>query len=341
MNNISSAPQSSHNIFTQGIQKYQYNKYREIEKYYLSETIKLSLLTGPLYCISANMQFMSKTFLNGITVDNKFSFKMKNLPQISLIFPFKPYFHSNYKECLFNLRRQGTLAFYKGNMYRLLFFSGTNQLKKTLDPLFSQYIKISRRLKEVLLYSFVDILLNPLLFIESRYSIQSRRPGFRIYNSLFDVIKKSGREIYLGASYSIPRNIIFLLSLNVYFMYPSQYLQILSVFIAHLLSYPILTLQRNKIYHSTSTEYFPRPDPNFSFGKDFVKTFGFLSLYRGFSAYILATLLWHFYVPKMAKAKFYNNALKDDKEVMKMDFFEDDEYEDEDEVQSLEMGHKP
>jgi hypothetical protein len=310
MNNNSFSSGKDHNIFKVGIEKYQVNKYREVEKYYLSETIKLSLITGPLYCISANMQFLSHS-------------------TITTSFPFKPNFFSSYKECLFNLRRQGLLGFYKGNFYRLLFFSCTNKVKKSLDPFFSNYVK-NKRLKELVLYSTADILLNPLLFIEARYSIQNRRKGYAIYNNLLDVFRKSGREIYSGALYSIPRNCLFLLSLNFYFLYPHQYTQVVSVFFAHLLSYPILTIQRNKIFQSNLIDYLPKNNYGFiGFAKGLIKEFGFLSLYRGFLSYGLATVAWHLYVPFMAKAKFYNNALKDDQDALKLDFFEDDEYEEE------------
>jgi hypothetical protein len=145
MNNNYFSAGKDHNIFKVGIENFQVNKYKEVEKYYLSETIKLSLITGPLYCISANMQFLVK------------------YPTTSS-FPFKPNFFISYKECLFNLRRQGLLGFYKGNFYRLLFFSSTNKVKKILDPFFSNYIT-NKRLKEFVLYSTADILLNPILFI--------------------------------------------------------------------------------------------------------------------------------------------------------------------------------
>jgi hypothetical protein len=325
MNSFSAQQGREHNILKQGMENYQVNKYKEIEKYYLSETIKLSLLTGPLYLISANMQFLQVGIINS----SNLSFLQNNIPNYTLNLPFKPSIFSSIKENVFSLRRQGLLGFYKGNFYRLLFLTGTNRLKKYMDPIMNQYLKVNTKLKELILYSFADFLLNPLLFIESRYSIQNRNPGFRLYKNTFDLITKSWRELYTGAYYSVPRNIVFVLSLNIYFIYPSQYLQIFSVFLAHLLSYPILTLQRNKIYHSYYIDYLPKQNSTGLFSTQIIKDYGFLSLYRGFSTYILATLLWHMYVPTMAKAKFYKNALMDDKgDVMKLDFFEDDEGDD-------------
>jgi len=343
MNN-NSGKGNSHDIFKQGIQSYQAYKYRELEKYYISETIKLSLLTGPLYCLSANMQFLnnriySQTFGdNNLASDNK-NIKSTNSNKIGvarslLNYPFRPSSVESYRDCLLNLYRQGKfgLGFYKGNGYRLLFFTATTKLKQSIDLEVSKFVSLNRKIKEIILYSLVDFILNPLLFLESRYSIQNRRKGFCIYENILDVLRKSWKELYLGASYSIPRNIAFLLSLNFYLIYPSSFMQGFSIFLAHFLSYPILTVQRNKIYHSQIIPYLPKSDPSNSIVKYLINNYGFISLYRGFGSYIIATGLWHYFVPRMAKIKFYKNALAGEKpeDVFKLNFFEDDEEDDSD-----------
>jgi len=340
MNN-NSEQSNPHDVFKQGIQSYQIYKYKELEKYYISETIKLSILTGPLYCLSANLQFLNnRLFPNTIrdTSNTASSQKTsilnsnKTAANNLLNYPFRPSFVQSYRDCLFNLYRQGAfgLGFYKGNGWRILFFTATNKLKQSIDVEISKFVSINKRVKEVILYSLVDFLLNPILFLESRYSIQNRRKGYSIYANIFDVLKKSRKELYLGASYSIPRNIIFMLSLNFYLIYPSKFLQGFSVFLAHLLSYPILTVQRNKIYHSQVIPYLPKPDTSISMFKFLTNNYGFLSLYRGFGSYIIATGLWHYFVPRMAKIKFYKNALAGEKadDVFKINFLEDDEEED-------------
>lgn len=324
---------SQHNVFKQGINNFQHTKYKEIEKYYLSETIKLSLITGPLYCISANMQFLNMSNIIRKSVSNNERKKI-NFKSSSVHLPFKPNFFASYKECVFSLYRQGTLGFYKGNFFRLLFFTLTNKIKTICDPKILQLSEKFRnhKLREIVLYPLVDMLLNPLLVIESRYSIQNRKKGFRIYNNIFEVFTKSWRELYIGASYSIPRNLLFLLGLNFYFIYPSTYLQIFSVTLAHVLSYPVLTIQRNKIFTSVNTEYLPKYQYNNGpFWKDILNNVGIFHLYRGFFSYFLATVLWHLYVPHMSKVKFYKNIFEIDpnKEVFKLDFLEDDEYVDE------------
>lgn len=340
-NSASPSPPNGHNVFKQGIQNFQVSKYKEVEKYYLSETIKLSLLTGPLYCISANMQFLNLNLNSKSSLTDNSVTKNKIISNSrTLSLPFKPTFYTNYKDCVFNLYRQGLLGFYKGNMCRLTFFTATNKLKTTLEYQYhvkfakgNDFLLKNKKLRELIFYSIADILLNPLLVIESRYSIQNRRKGFRIYNNLLEVLSKSWKELYLGASYSLPRNFVFLLGLNTYFIYPSYYLQIFSVFLAHVLSYPILTIQRNKIFHSIHSEYLPRPpDSPIAFYKYIINNAGIQSLYRGFPSFLLATSLWHLYVPKMAKMKFYKNIFQDEpnKDLFKIDFLEEDEYGDED-----------
>lgn len=337
MNNDNHQYSNSHNIFKQGIQSYQIYKYKELEKYYISETIKLSIITGPLYCLSANLQFLSNRIYSNSMIDNtKPSITNTNKANLLLNYPFRPSSVQGYRDSIFNLYRQGSLGlgFYKGNGWRILFFTATNKLKQSIDLEISKYVTLNRRIKEVILYSMVDFILNPLLFLESRYSIQNRRKGFCIYGNVFDVLKKSWRELYLGASYSIPRNIIFMLSLNFYLIYPTKFMQGFSVFLAHLLSYPILTVQRNKIYHSQIIPYLPKPDTTSSMFKYLINNYGFFSLYRGFASYIIATGLWHYFVPRMAKIKFYKNALAGEKpeDVFKINFLEDDDEDDDDEV---------
>jgi hypothetical protein len=341
MNNNSQVG-NSHDIFKQGIQSYQAYKYRELEKYYISETIKLSLLTGPLYCLSANLQFLNNRIYSNSFGDNmnqgtkniktSISSNKAGVTRSLLNYPFRPSFVQSYRDCLFNLYRQGKfgLGFYKGNGYRLLFFTATTKLKQSIDLEISKLVSMNRKIKEIILYSLVDFILNPLLFLESRYSIQNRRKGFCIYENIFDVFKKSWKELYLGASYSIPRNVSFLLALNFYLIYPSSFMQGFSVFLAHLLSYPILTVQRNKIYHSQIIPYLPKPETSTSMFKYLINNYGFFSLYRGFGSYIIATGLWHYFVPRMAKIKFYKNALNGEKseDVFKINFLEDDEEED-------------
>ena len=342
MNNGLNASPEQHNVFKEGMNRFQIIKSREIEKYYFTETIKFSAVIGPLYCLSSNMQQMNKHYIHStlnihkhVSNNGKFKlfsvFQLKNLPTNTIFLPFRPTFYLNYRDCLANMFRQGLPGLYKGNMYRLLFITSTNKLKQYFDMILIKQSKLNKFykiIKEIFFYSLADIILSPLLFIESRYSIQNRRKGFRVYNNLLSVIKLSWKELYKASLYSIPRNMFFILGLNVYFLYPCSQMQNLSIFLAHFLSYPLLTIQRNGIYQSNYIGYFPKSDNKIPILFYLIDNFGITSLYRGFMAYITAVALWHYFVPKLAKSKFYENAFKDQKEkenLFKLSVFEDDD----------------
>jgi hypothetical protein len=343
MNNTQSN-QDQHGLFKQGQKNYEFQKKFEVEKYYVSETIKLSLVTGPLYCLSANLQFLDKSvietyyksFIPGKKTDFFSNFFLKNSPATSVFRPFKPSYYINYRDAILNIFRQGYVALYKGNILRLSFFISTSQLKKFLEYKYGKYLQFNRVLKEVLTYSVIDMIMHPLLFMESRFSIQPYRKGFRIYNSIFSIFNKGKylTEIYKGSLYSVPRNIVFVLSLNSYYLYPDKLTNIIAVAVAHVLSYPILTLQRNAIFQSSRNDYLPEKEKNFiQLFKNLINTFGFFGLYRGFAAYALATGLWHYIVPTAANQKFYINLLsagkKENNSMIKMRMF-DEEVDDED-----------
>lgn len=347
------AAQDQHGIFKQGQKSYEFQKKFEVEKYYISETVKLSLVTGPLYCLSANLQFLDKSlirtnfkaFVPGKKADFLSNLFLKNAPITSVIRPFKPSYFINYRDAVLNIFRQGYIALYKGNILRLSFFISTSQLKKLFEYKYGKYLQFNRVLREMLTYSVIDVLLHPLLFLESRFSIQPYRKGFRIYNSVFSILSKGKylTEVYKGALYSVPRNIIFVLSLNSYYLYPDKLTNLIAVALAHVLSYPILTLQRNAIYQSSKIDYLPEKDKNFiQLFKNTVNTFGFFGLYRGFAAYALATGLWHYTVPTAANQRFYINLLsvdkKDKKSMINMSMFDEEEDDEESEKDQIDYG---
>jgi len=358
-NNISQSQNApdQHGMFKQGQKNYEFQKKFEIEKYYISETIKLSLVTGPLYCLSANMQFLDKSiietnhraFVPGKKADFFSNFLLKNSPVTSVLRPFKPSYFINYREAVLNIFRQGYIALYKGNVLRLSFFISTSQLKKFFEYKYGKYLQFNRVLREILTYSAIDLLMHPLLFLESRFSVQPYRKGFRIYNSVLSILTK-GRyltEVYNGALYSIPRNILFVLSLNSYYLFPDKLTNLIAVALAHLLSYPILTLQRNAIYQSNKIHYLPEKDKNFvQLFKNLINTFGFFGLYRGFGAYALATCLWHYIVPTAANQRFYINLLSasgsgdkvENKMNLKMRMFDEEEDDEEGEEDKIDYG---
>jgi len=331
-----------HSIFKQGAKTYEIQKKYEIEKYYISETLKLSLVTGPLYCLSANLQYLDKSLIDnnirsftpGKKADLFSNFLLKYSPISSFYRPFKPSYFINYREAILSIFRQGYVALYKGNMLRLSFFISTSQFKKYFEYNYGRLFQINKILKEMLTYAVIDLLLHPLLFLESRFSIQPYRKGFRIYDNIFSIIKKNQLlELYKGCLYSIPRNFIFVLTLNSYYLYPDKITNIIAVALAHFFSYPLLTLQRNSIYRSNRIDYFPNKEKNFiQLAQILFNNFGFFSFYRGFFAYAVATSLWHYVVPTAANQRFYINLLSGDKNEdhvnFKMNIFEEEDEDD-------------
>lgn len=328
---------AEHAFFKDSIKSFDFNKSSQMRQYYLTETIKLSVITGPLYCLSSNLQYlqkgnneMIKPFNSNTSkslVDSSL-FRPTNTPYRSIIRPFKPSYYTSYRDAFFNLYKQGIQGLYKGNVYRLSFFTLTNELKQLIELNYGHMVKVNWLLRECVLYSLTDVFLHPLLFVESRYSIQNRRPGFRAYKNIISVLEKSGHELYRGALYSIPRNILFVLALNLYFVLPNQAMHIVSIALAHLLSYPILTIQRNLVYSSKSYGYFPNQFHNINnnIPKYIIQNFGIFSLYRGFLSYGLATGLWHYLVPANAKYRFYKNMrLGEEGDIFKINLFEEEE----------------
>ena len=306
-----------HNTFKATMNTLKSERARGVHKFYISETIKLSLITGPLYCISANYQYLSSSIMTAVKTP-------------SILKPFKPSVYKSYKDILTSFYRQGVLAFYKGNYYRLLFFISTMNLKKTLDILIYnnfQFIYKFYIIKDILLYSLVDILMHPLLFIESRYSIQNNRKNYRIYQNTLHLLSITKiRELYQGSLLSFHRNTVMVASLYLYYLIPNKYFNTTVVFLSHLLSYPILTIQRNVIYSNYGNQNIRYLEENakhksrlLHWGtiQHYIETYGIVNLYRGFVFYILAVGLWHYYVPAAAKYRYYRNVFEEEFHVVK------------------------
>jgi hypothetical protein len=181
---------NQHDVFKQSIRDIDNYKAKNIVQYYISETLKLSIITGPLYCISSNLQYLDKTLFDSAKSTNDGRLK-KNFPIHSIVRQFRPSYYNGYKDCIINLYKQGIGGLYKGNLTRLLYFGLTSEVKMRLDLYYGKYLGSKRIVRDAVMFSITDMLLHPLLFIESRYSIQNRRKGFRIYNNIFSVFRNS------------------------------------------------------------------------------------------------------------------------------------------------------
>ena len=68
-------------------------------------------------------------------------------------------------------------------------------------------------LNELLLSCGIDFLLHPLHLAETRFICQNRKPNFRTYHSLLDMVKMTGlKEFVRGITLHIPRNVCIALS---------------------------------------------------------------------------------------------------------------------------------
>lgn len=268
---------------------------KQVEKYYISETVKLSIATGPLFYISIQLQYLNKN---------------NNISR-----PFKICSFNKIYDLLKHTYYQGFLAFYKGNLSRLSFFIGTVQAKKYIEVNFDEKIFIKNKiLREIILFSFVDIMFNPLLFIETRLAMQNKNKGFKVYNGIIDVLLKCKYDVFSYSILNVYRNILFVLAVNTFFIAPSKVMNFSSVLLSHILSYPLLTLQRNLYLRENKQTYFDFSNEKNSFFKfkeiiNIIRNHSILSLYKGFSFYIISIGLWHYYVPSAAKHKYYQNLL--------------------------------
>lgn len=278
---------------------------KEVQKYYISETIKLSLITGPLYAFAGQYQYLSQ---HKSTLTRPFKYN-------SFETPFQLAQH---------MFKQGILGLYKGNFSRLLFTLSTAHIKRNIE--INYYEKLNKMLpnkfiREVALYSLVDIILNPLLVMETRFLLQNRHSGFNQYENIISFISKSFSELYKGSLISIYRNALFIMGINLYFISPSIYMNWISIIVSHTISYPLLTIQRNIIARSSVINYCEKDLVTDSVSNKYLKiarisdiieyskTFGIVKLYRGYTCYMIAVGLWHYYVPTAAKHRYYKNIL--------------------------------
>ncbi len=273
---------------------------KEVRKYYISETIKLSVATGPLYVIAGQMQYLSKNISTQ-------TFKFTS--------------HEKYFSLARHMFKQGFTGMYKGNFIRLSFFISSVSLKQIIENNYDNYLRskifFPKILREIIFFSLADMILNPLLFIETRLMLQNKHSNFRHYKNIFNLISLSYSELYKGSILSIYRNIFFVLGINLYFIFPSFASNVFSIILSHSLSYPFLSIQRNIMARSNFLLYYEsdlvikeqRGILRINEMREYIKAYGLVKLYKGFPVYLSAVCLWHYYVPLAAKYKYYQNLL--------------------------------
>lgn len=185
--------------------------------------------------------------------------------------PYQAMIFDNYRDMFKSFKIQGILSYYKGTIYRILYFLNSKFLKINLNfYLISQMSKNNNSVFEDLFDSSIalisiclaDVFFHPLFVVESRYILQNRLPHFRTYQSLFQYFIVNKFEIIKGFYGQIFKNIAFYTSAAAYSRIFSLYendtsekmnnFKIYSTLcIGTFFSYPILTAMRRYCCQST------------------------------------------------------------------------------------------
>ncbi|CDW89215.1 UNKNOWN [Stylonychia lemnae] len=221
--------------------------------------------------------------LNAFNRDKASSMKLNS--QLGMNLPYEAPVYRSYFEAYLGLYKQGIRGFYKGNgvrcLHLVLFHRLNTDLTLYSESTFPQQVKQLKQipiLQELMLSCVVDFALHPLHVAEARFIMQNRRKNFAIYQSIGDFFRKSYTEMFRGIILHIPRNICIAMT------------------------YPFLTVQRRLECQSNigiallkNNEY----SGFFNAMKRIYSEEGALAFYRGYSAHILAIMLWMSVLPKL------------------------------------------
>lgn len=179
--------------------------------------------------------------------------------------PFSPQYFSSYRHAFKTLASQGLPGFYKGNFLGVLHSLLTTQSRflflfplqqsKWFEKLQSPVAKtaVSRpQSPDFAFLTVLDIAFQPLHNLQSRFILQKQGPNSRAYRSVAHALQRHGYSpapFYQvssgdqGAWVCLPMNLIKAATLSLVGMdsapaFVAQYL------VNHLLTYPLLTVQR-------------------------------------------------------------------------------------------------
>ena len=324
-----------------------YKKLKQVKIFYTDYgyTVALSLITAPLHTISIAMQLSVKPHLKlypdytSNTKDSKALIKqvsemtVRDSRNYNLIKssgvpegqkPYRAPIYNSYRECINALQKQGILGFYKGNGIRMVAYGAINRGRITLDWFFRDRYQFKEHniVKVFLVYTIIDILAHPLFVMESRFILQNRLPNFRVFPSIIKYKSRSKDELFVNILCQIPKNVTIILSNFVFFSKPNLYSLLINNIITNVFIYPILTCMRRLVCQSGA---FPGMLPyrylNLLHALSLIKREEgvFKGLYKGFSAHILAVLIWTYIVPVYARLTYIRKMEEDE------DLFENDE----------------
>lgn len=324
------------------------NYYKKLKDYkyfgcQLYETIKISLITGPLFVLAISKQLSvpknkelypdsatpteapkSKSkevgFLQkALTLRESRNFEVtKASGMLPGQKPYRAPIYESYFDVLRGLRKQGFLAFYKGNLYRIMFFGATGRVKITGEWALrerSNFFEKTNFLRKLLVYTICDMILHPLFFIENRYVLQNRLPHFQVYSSLIKFRTRSEYEMFNGVLGHFPKNFFYLIGYGSSASRDSNSV-IMSTIFGHTFMYPILTGMRRIV---CQTSIIPGMLPlrylNLLHAVALIRREEgfFKGLYSGYIAYILAVFIWVAFAENFGKFNYYLKVTEGDR----------------------------
>jgi hypothetical protein len=239
--------------------------------------------------------------------------------------PYRAPIYDNYWQTIKGLYRQGILAFYKGNFYRLFTYFVVHRFKISMNWYLkdtSDFLKRFHLLREWISLTIGDMLLHPLFMLENRLILQNRLPQFQFYNNFFKFHSRSYSDMYKGFLGHMPKNFLFLGGFYFCYSIPSYSNLAFATLFGGIISYPIVTpLRRLVCESSTIPGLLPLRYMNLmhAFFLIIREEGIFRGLYKGFFSYLIGLCLWAIIVPSNTLINYNQIKLKEDEQMFSND----------------------
>ena len=170
--------------------------------------------------------------------------------------------------------------------------------------------------KDLIAATSASLLLHPLHFAEARLVLNNRLPNFSAYKSIFSMAASTSNitgsnQVTRGASLHFPRSFILAFSGFNYFSSVNLQSFVATHLAFHSLAYPLLTVQRRLECQSGDRPGMIPPryiGPIHATGL-MLREEGMRGLYRGYTAYIMATAFYLITVPLLAELSMLRMAI--------------------------------
>ena len=170
--------------------------------------------------------------------------------------------------------------------------------------------------KDLVAATTASVFLHPLHFAEARLVLNNRLPNFSAYKSIYSMVVSTAtatgiEQVTRGVSIHLPRSFILAFSGFNYFSSVNLQTFVVTHLAFHSLAYPLLTVQRRLECQSADR---PGMIPTRYMGAVhatglMLREEGFRGLYRGYTAYLLATAFYITTVPFLAELSVAKTAI--------------------------------